>query len=40
MAVMQRQEDSVSVYMGVPTMYSYLLSQYDEAFEAEQQKAR
>ena len=37
---MQRQEDKVTVYMGVPTMYSYLLSQYDEASKTDQQKAR
>lgn len=39
-ALVQRQEDKVTVYMGVPTMYSYLLAQYDEAPKAEQQKAR
>jgi malonyl-CoA/methylmalonyl-CoA synthetase len=25
----QREEDPISVFMGVPTMYSYLLSAYD-----------
>lgn len=38
--LLQRREDKVTVYMGVPTMYSYLLSHYDQAVEAEQQKAR
>ena len=35
---MQREEDPVTVFMGVPTMYSYLLSHYD-SMPAEQQAA-
>ncbi len=38
--VLQRQEEKVTVYMGVPTMYSYLLSKYDSASEQDQQQAR
>ena len=38
--VLQRQEEKVTVYMGVPTMYSYLLAKYDGAPEQEQQEAR
>ena len=34
----QREEDPITVYMGVPTMYSYLLSAYD-AMAPEQQAA-
>lgn len=30
----------MSVFMGVPTMYSYLLQQYDSMPEAQQQRAR
>ncbi|KAL3158739.1 hypothetical protein ABBQ32_011468 [Trebouxia sp. C0010 RCD-2024] len=37
---LKRQEDKITVYMGVPTMYSYLLSHYDQAVEEERQKAR
>lgn len=36
----QRQEEAVTVYMGVPTMYSYLLAKYDQASEQDQQQAR
>jgi len=39
-ALPQRQEEAVTVYMGVPTMYSYLLAKYDQASEQEQQQAR
>lgn len=37
---LKRQEDPVTVYMGVPTMYSYLLSKYDAASQQDQQEAR
>ena len=35
---MQREEDPITVFMGVPTMYSHLLSVYDD-MSLEQQKA-
>lgn len=35
---MQREDDPVTVFMGVPTMYAYLLSHYD-AMPPEQQAA-
>ena len=35
---MQRDEDPITVFMGVPTMYSHLLSVYDD-MSLEQQKA-
>ena len=38
--ILQRQEDPITVYMGVPTMYSYLLSKYDAASQQDQQEAR
>ncbi|DBA68150.1 TPA: hypothetical protein ACH3X2_013918 [Trebouxia sp. C0005] len=37
---LKRQEEAVTVYMGVPTMYSYLLAKYDQASEQDQQQAR
>ncbi len=40
LALPQRQEEAVTVYMGVPTMYSYLLAKYDQASEQDQQQAR
>ena len=36
---LQRPNDRVSVFMGVPTMYSYLLSRYDDMAPAQQQAA-
>ena len=36
---LQRPSDRVSVFMGVPTMYSYLLSRYDDMAPAQQQAA-
>ena len=38
-AVVQREEDPVTVFMGVPTMYNYLLSAYDEMSTEEQRRA-
>ena len=38
-AVVQREEDPVTVFMGVPTMYNYLLSAYDEMSAREQRRA-
>ena len=35
---MQREGDPITVFMGVPTMYSHLLSVYDD-MSLEQQKA-
>jgi malonyl-CoA/methylmalonyl-CoA synthetase len=35
----QRQEDAVSVFMGVPTMYSQLLNLYDSMPPPEKQEA-
>lgn len=37
---LKRQEEAVTVYMGVPTMYSYLLAKYDQASEQDQRQAR
>ncbi|DBA77783.1 hypothetical protein WJX77_012246 [Trebouxia sp. C0004] len=37
---LKRQKEAVTVYMGVPTMYSYLLAKYDQASEQDQQQAR
>ena len=37
---MQRQDDPVTVFMGVPTMYSHLLSYYDDMSLEEQGSAR
>jgi len=37
---LQREEDPVTVFMGVPTMYSYLLSAYDAMGEGEQAHAQ
>ncbi len=39
-AIMQREEDPVTVFMGVPTMYSYLLSHYASMAPSEQEAAR
>ena len=39
-ADIQRQEKKVTVYMGVPTMYSYLLSKHDSYSQAEQEEAQ
>ena len=36
---LQRTPDAVSVFMGVPTMYSQLLSLYDSMLPSEQQEA-
>lgn len=38
--MLQRQEEKVTVYMGVPTMYSYLLAKFEKASEKDQQQAR
>ena len=38
--MLQRQQDPITVYMGVPTMYSYLLSKYAAAPDQDQQEAR
>lgn len=37
---MQREEDPITVFMGVPTMYSYLLSYYGKMQPSEQAAAR
>lgn len=37
---LQREENPVSVYMGVPTMYNYLLSKLDEMSKEDQEKAK
>ena len=37
---MQREADPVTVFMGVPTMYSHLLSCYDEMSPEEQDAAK
>lgn len=37
---LQRKEDPISVFMGVPTMYYYLLNAYDKMDAAEQGRAR
>ena len=36
----QREEDPITVFMGVPTMYSYLLAVYDKMAPEEQAAAR
>ena len=36
----QRQDDPITVFMGVPTMYAYLLSHYDQMPAEEQAAAR
>ena len=36
----QRQEDPITVFMGVPTMYTYLLNYYKEMSAEEQEGAR
>ena len=38
--VLQREADPVTVFMGVPTMYAYLLSAYEAMDSAQQQGAR
>ncbi|KAK9819448.1 hypothetical protein WJX74_006714 [Apatococcus lobatus] len=35
---LQREEDPVSIFMGVPTMYTYLLSQYKDKMGPEEQQ--
>jgi malonyl-CoA/methylmalonyl-CoA synthetase len=35
----QRQEEPVTVFMGVPTMYSHLLSRYDDMAPAQRAAA-
>jgi acyl-CoA synthetase (AMP-forming)/AMP-acid ligase II len=37
---MQREEDPITVFMGVPTMYSYLLSTYNAMPPEEQRRAK
>ena len=37
---LQRQEDPVTVFMGVPTMYAYLLSAYEAMDQAQKEAAR
>ena len=37
---LQREEDPISVFMGVPTMYAYLLSAFEAMNAAQQQRAR
>ena len=37
---LQREEDPVTVFMGVPTMYSYLLNHFDELPGEQQASAR
>ncbi len=37
---MQREEDPVTVFMGVPTMYTHLLSYYDNMSAEEQEAAK
>ena len=39
-AAQDREQPPVSVFMGVPTMYSYLLSAYDAMSSTEQAAAR
>ena len=36
----QREEDPITVFMGVPTMYSYLLNAYDGMAPEQQAAAR
>ena len=36
----QREDNTVSVFMGVPTMYSHLLSYYDDMSAEEQEAAK
>ena len=36
----QRQENAISIFMGVPTMYTYLLNAYDKMDAAGQDAAR
>ena len=36
----QREDDPITVFMGVPTMYSYLLTVYDKMAPEEQAAAR
>ena len=36
----QREDDPVTVFMGVPTMYSHLLSYYDDMSSEEQAAAK
>ena len=36
----QREDDPITVFMGVPTMYAYLLSHYDQMPAVEQAAAR
>ena len=40
MLLLQREEDPITVFMGVPTMYSYLLSHYASMAPREQAAAR
>lgn len=37
---LQRKEDPITLFMGVPTMYAFLLSKYKEMPEQEQRAAR
>ena len=37
---LESQDGRINVFMGVPTMYSYLLGQYDTMSEQEQAAAR
>ena len=37
---LQRQKDPITVFMGVPTMYAYLLSAYQAMDQSQQQAAR
>ncbi len=34
------EQEDITIFMGVPTMYSYLLSAYDDMSTAEQARAR
>ena len=37
---MQREEDAVSVFMGVPTMYNYMLAKLEDMSSNEREKAK
>ena len=39
-AVQDEAQEDVTIFMGVPTMYSYLLSAYDDMSTVEQARAR
>ena len=38
--LVQREENAITTFMGVPTMYTYLLNAYDKMDRAQQRKAQ